>query len=145
MLKQSFKKNITLILSVSLLALNAYSTPQKELTFQMQLCGLGRFRSMQIYSVSDGTTVTVESITFESDNLTTEALRKELSNRVKILKQEQFSVENETLSKQRYYLRKKAHKNVTIVLVEIGERNFYKISAAYIKHLIKFREYLRNS
>ncbi len=145
MLRQSIKKSNILILSVLLLALNGYGASQKALKFQMQLCGVGVFRSTQIYSVSDGTTITVENITYESDNLAKKALRKELSKPVQILKQEQFSVENEILSKQRYYLKKKVRKNVTIVLVEVGERDFYKITAASINHLSKFREYLRHS
>lgn len=50
----------------------------EKLTFTMQLCGIGAFSAHQIYSVSDGTTLNVESEMYMTLDKAKRALAKEL-------------------------------------------------------------------
>ena len=109
----------------------------EKLTFKMELCGIGAFSSHQIYTVSDGTTLNVDSETY----LTLDKARKAFARELKVARRinDRKDLLDET--------GKRVGERIIVTLrdgrtewLELEDKSLYKIEGASLRHIEEFRK-----
>ncbi|MFN7944201.1 MAG: hypothetical protein U0Z53_02395 [Blastocatellia bacterium] len=113
----------------------------QPLKFEMAICGVGIFHSSQLYKVSDGTTLTVESSTFKTVRLAQKALKKKLKAIEKIIQKDDVLDDFGSKIGERVtgLLASEGGKKKTILLSLEG-RFLYIIEAASLRHIQEFQK-----
>jgi hypothetical protein len=134
----------TMVLALTLVAtrgvIGANQEPEK-LTFTMTVCGIGAFSSHQIYSVSDGTTLNVDSEMYMTLEKARKAFARELKAARRITnRQDLLDDAGKKVGERVLFVTRNGTKE-QIVWLSLKDKSLDRVEAASLRHIAEFREW----
>jgi hypothetical protein len=134
---------VTIIFALTLVTVATARTIQApdKLTFKMDLCGIGTFSSHQMYTVSDGTTLNVDSKMYMTLDKAKKARAKQLKVARRITDRTDLLDETGKKIGERIIFVTGNADNQRTVSLTIRDKFVYRIEAASLRHINAFRDW----
>lgn len=122
--------------------------PQKpqKLAFEMVYCGIALLQSHQGYRVSDGTSLTVDHVTYSTIGKAKKAFNKELKGVRRIdERKNQLDETGKRIGERIVAIVSGYDGTERALLLSLENKTLYKIEAASLRHILEFQESERTS